>query len=83
MVEQGKRQLLSAWTKGELRTGGDEPSPNSGRSHGPEGKSAPCFVGEPGEGVGGGRMDRYERMMVPQLKKIRPFGKHLVWNCPR
>ena len=47
MVEQGKRQLLYAPTKGELRTGGEAPSlKQRGRSHSPNGKSASDFVGE-------------------------------------
>lgn len=50
MVEQGKRQLLYAWTKGELRKGGDAPSlQQGGGALAPAGKSASAFV----RGVGG------------------------------
>lgn len=53
MVEQGKRQLLKAWTKGELRKGGDAPSLHwGGGAAAPAGKSASAFVGGT-EGGGG------------------------------
>lgn len=65
MVGQGKRQLLYARTKGELRTGGGAPSLNhGGGAIAPNGKSASCFEGAL---RGGGWMGGYEKIiMVPQ-----------------
>lgn len=63
MVEQGKRQLLYAWTKGELRKGGDAPSLHQGgRSRRPRWLISICVCrGDGGRGWDGGTVVKESR----------------------